>query len=506
MIRRLDVKIFFALSVTVLVPLGFSVYLVAHAIDTSLGLGLNDEIAGHLERSLDQHRKYIAELKQGVQKRFLHLADSYTLATYASEFNPQELRSAILGIMADDCALRKVRLVLTNGKTLEVESPSDPPAEKSRSLPLESALRWGPFKKVEAVYALDESILDAYKRAGTDFATYRALAKAPPDYLEDRFVWVYLAILGVTVALSITIGILWARALAKRIHRLATATESVAAGDLSVRVDKGSDDEVGRLVESFNDMVAELATSRNRIEYLQKISAWQDMARRLAHEIKNPLTPIQLSAQQLKEKYDGSDPKFQKLLEQSTEIISEEVATLRRLTSDFSSFAKLPKVTPEEVELFDFLGECEATLLPVVEEDGVKLTFRSSATKATLPIDRIMFKRVIDNLVRNAVEALLESNSESPEVIVEVNFPKDAKGREIEIRIEDNGPGIPEDQTQVIFDPYFTTKSEGTGLGLAIVKKIVFEHGGRIWAENKPSSGAVFVISLPQTSQSGIPS
>jgi nitrogen fixation/metabolism regulation signal transduction histidine kinase len=344
---------------------------------------------------------------------------------------------------------------------------------------------------------VDTTLQQEYARAGEMFTTYQALFKAPPNYLKNRFVAVYIGILGAAVVICMVGGIYLARRLVRRIHELSAATAQVAEGDLSVRVDPGTEDEVGHLVASFNRMVSELSDNRARIEYLQKISAWQEMARRLAHEIKNPLTPIQLAAQQVKEKYAGDDPAFQALLDQSSEIISEEVATLRRLTSDFAAFAKLPEVSPESVELSEFLEECKTALMPVAEQAGVSVTFEDQTGGVKVSIDRIMMKRVMDNLVRNASEALGGLGIEDPKITVRAQKRKSKKKLEVEIRIRDNGPGILPEHHPSIFDPYFTTKSEGTGLGLAISKKIVLEHDGRIWLDDKISSGAAFIVVLP---------
>jgi nitrogen fixation/metabolism regulation signal transduction histidine kinase len=260
-----------------------------------------------------------------------------------------------------------------------------------------------------------------------------------------------------------------------------------------VRVDPGSGDEVGELVESFNGMVAELGASRTRIEYLQKISAWQEMARRLAHEIKNPLTPIHLAAQQLREKYAGDDPEFRRLLDQSTEIIEEEVATLRRLTTDFSAFARLPEVRPQLVDLREFLEECEQSLMHLGEQ-GVAVVWEVPSDPIPVLIDRMMMKRVLDNLTRNAAEALVGAEVKEPRIRITAARTGGRKHPEVELRVADNGPGIQPEHHPSIFDPYFTTKSEGTGLGLAICKKIVLEHGGRIWVDEDAARGAVFIV------------
>jgi nitrogen fixation/metabolism regulation signal transduction histidine kinase len=497
MIRRLDVKIALALLVMTLLPLGVSIYLVAQAVDTSLQLGLNDEIAQQLERSLTTHRQFIESVKHGHRVRFEHLLDSAELKQAAASAEEARVEEILEQFFEADPSLRLVRLSGPEGRTVEVKAVDAPSSTPQRTVSKKDDIIAGSYTSLEAVFGVDASIVSDFEKAGEDVATYQALAQAPPAYLGRRFILAYVAILGIGVAFAVLLGILWARRLAGRIHRLSTATGQVAAGDLSVRVEPGSRDEVGVLVESFNGMVAELSMSRARIEYLQKISAWQEMARRLAHEIKNPLTPIHLAAQQLREKYDGKDAEFARLLDQSTEIIEEEVAALRRMTSDFSSFARLPQVKPELVDLGEFLDECNTSLVHIAEQGSVTLVWDTPQRAVPVVIDRMMMKRVIDNLVRNAAEALAKSGVDDPQIKISAARAGQPKRPEVEIRVEDNGPGIQPEHHPSIFDPYFTTKSDGTGLGLAISKKIVLEHGGRIWIDEQSPGGASFVIVVP---------
>ncbi len=497
MTRRLDVKIVLMLLFTALVPLSVSVYLVAEAVNTSLDVGLNEEIAGQIERGVDIHRKYIEEIKERQRARLEHVIDSAALHQAANASQEEKVKAVLEGLLSGDDAIRAIRLSGPEGRAVEVEAVDDPSAVPVRTLTRNAQVNIGPYTSVEMVFGIDTSIIDGFAKAGQDMITYKALASAPPAYLNRRVIFVYLILLAVIVAGSITGGVFWTRRLVRRIHRLSEATTAVAQGDMSVRVDPGGGDEVGALVESFNGMVAELSVNRTRIEYLQKISAWQEMARRLAHEIKNPLTPIHLAAQQLKEKYKDGDPGFERLLEQSTEIIEEEVATLRRLTSDFSSFAKLPEVKPEVMNLQDFLEECESSLLHISELGDVAMIWEVPSEPISVSIDRMMLKRVIDNLTRNAAEALVNADVHKPQIRIHASRRERTRRPEVMIRVEDNGPGIMPEHHPSIFDPYFTTKTEGTGLGLAISKKIVLEHGGRIWIDEASKGGATFVVVLP---------
>jgi nitrogen fixation/metabolism regulation signal transduction histidine kinase len=270
-------------------------------------------------------------------------------------------------------------------------------------------------------------------------------------------------------------------------------------------------DELTELARVFNRMLGEVQQSRARIEYLQRIGAWQEMAQRLAHEIKNPLTPIQLAVQECHRKYVGTNAKFRALLDTTLEIVEEEVGTLRRLVGNFSSFARLPHAELREASLSDFLRECSEQLGHLGNEpvEGVDelILAHDVAVRWELPddptvvaIDRQMLRRVIVNLVRNAVEAIREGRPETtgdgPQGRVVVRAQRDAETAAI--IVEDDGPGVAEASRERIFDPYFTSKRQGTGLGLAIVKKIVVEHNGSIVARRSTRlGGAEFVVVLP---------
>jgi nitrogen fixation/metabolism regulation signal transduction histidine kinase len=226
-------------------------------------------------------------------------------------------------------------------------------------------------------------------------------------------------------------------------------------------------------------MVDDLGRSRAQIEYLQKIGAWQEVARRLAHEIKNPLTPIQLAVQELGTRYPGDDPAYRRKLDDATEIVTEEIAGLRRLVDAFSAFAKLPRVEPKPLDV-------AAVVDDVARE--VPLECRPPAAPVTVSGDRMLLRRVLVNLADNAFQAGAKT--------VRVSWRRD--GDVARVTVEDDGPGVPADLAERIFDPYVTTKPHGTGLGLAIAKKTVLEHGGTIALVGASAlGGATFDITLP---------
>jgi two-component system nitrogen regulation sensor histidine kinase NtrY len=283
-----------------------------------------------------------------------------------------------------------------------------------------------------------------------------------------------IAALGVASSLvlfvAILAGILIARRTTRKLSDLSAVMRQVASGDLSVRAPRLGRDELGQLAGSFNTMLDELEHTRRRVAYLQRVGAWQEMARRIAHEIKNPLTPIQLAAQQLREKDPGTDAAFSKLLRESVEIVEDEVEALRRMVTSFSQFAKVPEVSLEPVSLARILSEFERAYAPVDAELEVVLDEDLQVLG-----DRQLLKQVLVNLVENAALSAREVG-----VTPKIRVSGDRIGHTACLLVEDNGPGIALDRRELVFEPYETTREHGTGLGLAIVKKIVLDHGGEV--------------------------
>ncbi len=282
----------------------------------------------------------------------------------------------------------------------------------------------------------------------------------------------------------------------ERVALLARALERAGAGDGAVRVRPRGEDEAGAALTAFNAMMDRVDLLRERAEELERIGAWQEFARRLAHEIKNPLTPIQLAVQEVARKYRGDDAAFGRTLSTAREIVEEEVETLRRLVTAFSDFARLPEVRAVHADLAEFVrdaGEGQG-LLAASDERGAVARVQWVAGEGAVPvrIDRIMLRRALDNLVRNAAQAGAKT------VTVRVERLPAARA-EVHLVVEDDGPGVAPSERAKVFEPYFTTKSAtgGTGLGLAIVRKIALDHDGDVVLDETYDKGARFVLALP---------
>ncbi|MBN2526875.1 MAG: HAMP domain-containing protein [Deltaproteobacteria bacterium] len=495
MIKRLDVKFVLTLIITSVVPIVASLYLVTEAVQTSLGVGLNRDIAQSLSRSVAVYKDYIEAIKSGHDGFMFRLADSARLEEACNAQDEAHIKTILRSLIRTG-QIKEISVELGSGP-VSIQYPFDD--SQFRSVTRNATLK-NPFcRSVEVVFGVDRNITANFKQAAQSTETYEALYRAPRDYLTQRVIMIYGVFLGLIVIISVWQGVFWTRRLTRRLHVLNLATRNVAKGDLDVRVDPGGEDEVAELIVSFNNMVDEIESTRARIQYLQKISTWQEIARRLAHEIKNPLTPIRLAAQQLKNKYkpceDNSDAAFRRLLDQSVDIIEEEVHTLKRLVTDFSSFAKLPQISPEPMDVGEFLRDCESSLEIVAQQQDLSLLFQFPQPGLVVSIDSMMMKRVVDNLIRNASEAMINADVTNPSVVVRVE--ELSKTQEVAIRFEDNGPGIMPEHHPSLFEPYFTTKEDGTGLGLAISKKIVLEHNGVIWIDDEQQPGACFVVQLP---------
>jgi nitrogen fixation/metabolism regulation signal transduction histidine kinase len=291
--------------------------------------------------------------------------------------------------------------------------------------------------------------------------------------------------------ITILVSLLLTERIIGPIVHLEDATRRVAEGDFSFRILTRPRDELANLVDSFNGMIAELERSRRKLLQAERITAWQEIAQRLAHEIRNPLTPIKLSAQRLLKKHTENAADFDTVLHPAVSSIIFEVENLERMLREFGDFAKLPMPKPAPVALKEMLGEVASVYEHL--SASVRIDMKEVPDTVVLAVDRNQMKRVFANLFTNAIQAMPNGGLLS----LRADLVKKAHAHFCRIAMRDSGTGIAEGDMDSIFDPYFTTKKNGTGLGLAIVQRIVFDHQGNVWAESDGSTGTTFFIDLP---------
>ncbi|MBV8759269.1 MAG: HAMP domain-containing protein [Deltaproteobacteria bacterium] len=286
----------------------------------------------------------------------------------------------------------------------------------------------------------------------------------------------------------VVVGLIVAKRFARDMELLVEGSLAAARGDLDHRVPVRGPDEVGAVASAFNFMMEDLKTSKEKLVIAERIAAWQEIARRLAHEIKNPLTPIQMAMDTLRKSYKKQHPEFEEILDESTRTVLEEADRLKRIVAEFSDFARMPKPELSRVDLNDTIRSALA-----LYQGAVPVTSQLAEDLPELDADKGQLTQVLLNLVENARDAIGDRDGGKISVTT-----KNAVDRALLV-VEDNGPGVPGELKDKVFAPYFTTKhgKGGTGLGLAIVHRIVSDHGGRITISDAPGGGARFAIELP---------
>jgi two-component system nitrogen regulation sensor histidine kinase NtrY len=254
------------------------------------------------------------------------------------------------------------------------------------------------------------------------------------------------------------------------------------------RIEWQYDDEIGMLVKEYNKMVRKVEENAARLAQSERESAWREMARQVAHEIKNPLTPMKLNIQYLQSAMRNDNPNIKQLTERVSASIIEQIDNLSYIASEFSNFAKLPEARPEELQPAAMIAKAVELY---TKDEVVTVTLEQPQEELVVMCDHSQLLRVFTNLLENAKQAIPEGR----EGKIHVSVKKD--GDDILISVADNGTGIDEETSRRIFQPYFTTKSSGTGLGLAMTKKIIEFWKGAIWFDTKEGEGTTFFIRLP---------
>lgn len=265
------------------------------------------------------------------------------------------------------------------------------------------------------------------------------------------------------------------------LRRLQSATEELSRGNWTVQVKESRFSPLNDLIVSFNGMIRELEQNRNRLVQAEKESAWREMARVLAHEIKNPLTPIRLSLERVEQKFKSGSKKVASVMESASQVIREEIDNLESFANEFSRFARLPEAA---FSLYDLNEQ----LVEIVEpyHNQVEIQLQLDDQLPFIHADRSQMKQVFTNIIQNSIQSMDNGGH------IAVTSQND--NGTIAVSVEDNGLGIAAEDLEQIFEPYFTRKKKGTGLGLAIVKRIVKNHNGSISVKSTTGKGTEITL------------
>ena len=297
---------------------------------------------------------------------------------------------------------------------------------------------------------------------------------------------------GVGILLAVLLSWWAAARITRPVEELAGAARNVAAGNWSVCVDSDSSDEVGELARAFNQMTRQLTDQREKLLAAERVAAWRELARRLAHELNNPLHPLQITVENLQRARAASPEQFDEVFRESTGTLLGELENLRTIVARFSDFAKMPPPEPRRVEVNEVVRNAVKLFDSQFAAPGrpqIVPEFYLDERAGAIEADPDLLHRALQNLILNAMDAMPSGGT------LTVRTQKLAEG--VRIEVADTGAGLTREECERLFTPYYTSKHHGTGLGLAIVQSVVSDHGGRVSVDSEPEKGTTFRIDLP---------
>ena len=294
------------------------------------------------------------------------------------------------------------------------------------------------------------------------------------------------------IVLAILLSSWAAGRVTRPVEQLATAAQDVAAGNWNARVEISGSDEIAQLAESFNQMTTELLAQKERLMQAERVAAWRELARRLAHELKNPLFPLQLTVENLLRARSLSPEQFDEIFQESSRTLLAEISNLKGIIGRFSEFSKMPQPHLQRVDVNEVIRGVAQLFQAQLQAPGrsaIASKLELSDQAGTIAADPELLHRALSNLVLNAMDAMPNGGS------LTLRTRRD-DGRVV-IEVVDAGSGLTPEECERIFTPYYTSKQHGTGLGLAIVQSVISDHRGRISVRSAPQRGTTFVIELP---------
>jgi two-component system, NtrC family, nitrogen regulation sensor histidine kinase NtrY len=315
-------------------------------------------------------------------------------------------------------------------------------------------------------------------------------SRRPLIELQRQIISTALLVGGIGVLVAVLASLWFAARVTRPVVSLANAARRVAAGDLGAKVDVESGDELGELAAAFNRMTEDLVQQKDRTLQAERVAAWRELARRLAHELKNPLFPLQVTVENLMRAKHKSPEMFEEVFNEGTTTLLAEINNLKTIIGRFSEFSKMPQPQRRPTQV----NEVVRSVLRVFhaqlqEKNQISVRTELAGTLPEIAVDPDLLHRALQNLVLNAIDAMPQGG--------ELTLRTGALGDHVEISVSDTGSGLTQEECGRLFTPYYTTKQHGTGLGLAIVQSVVSDHGGKISVESTQEKGTTFRIELP---------
>ena len=315
-------------------------------------------------------------------------------------------------------------------------------------------------------------------------------SRRPLIELQRQVVSAAMLVGGAGIMVAVITSLWFAARVTRPVVSLADAARRVAAGDLGAKVEVESHDELGELASAFNRMTEDLAQQKDRAVQAERVAAWRELARRLAHELKNPLFPLQVTVENLVRAKQKAPEIFEEVFDEGTTTLLAEINNLKTIVGRFSEFSKMPQPQRRPTQVNDVVQSVLRVFQAQLQaKSPIAVHTELAATLPEISADPDLLHRALSNLVLNAIDAMPEGG--------ELTIATKTIGNRVDISVSDTGSGLTPEECERLFTPYYTTKQHGTGLGLAIVQSVVSDHGGKISVESAKEKGTTFRIELP---------
>ncbi len=315
-------------------------------------------------------------------------------------------------------------------------------------------------------------------------------SRRPLVQLQRQVVSAAMLVGGAGILVAVLASLWFTSRVTRPVKSLAEAARRVAAGDLAAKVEVESSDELGELASAFNRMTEDLVQQKERTVQAERVAAWRELARRLAHELKNPLFPLQVTVENLMRAKEKAPELFDEVFDESTATLLAEINNLKTIIGRFSEFSKMPQPQRRPTQLNELVRSVLRVFQAQLQEKGkIAVSAQLESELPEISADPELLHRALSNLILNAIDAMPQGG--------ELTIGTRAAGDRVEISVSDTGSGLAPEECERLFTPYYTTKQHGTGLGLAIVQSVVSDHGGKISVESVKDKGTKFRIELP---------